>query len=72
MPLSCPATPAGLGSSRSRWRASGCEHGPRLTAARPALASGHGRRRAERSLHSSRALVREAFSCLPASTADCD
>ena len=72
MPLSCPATPAGLGSSRSRWRAGGCEHGPRLTAARPAFVSGHGRRRSERPLRCSRAHVREAFSCLEPSTADCD
>jgi len=71
MPRSCPATPAGLGSSRSRWRAAGCEHGPRF-AARPALAGGHGRLRSERPLRSSRTLVREAFSCVVASTADCD
>jgi hypothetical protein len=68
----CPATPAGLGSARSRWRAAGCEHGPRLSAAGSLFVDGHGRRRAERPLRSSRTLVREAFSCLVASTADCD
>ena len=72
MPHSCPATPAGLGSARSRWRAASCEHGPRLASAYPAIADGHGRRRSERPLRSSRTLVREAFICLVASTADCD
>ena len=72
MPHPCPATPAGLGSARSRWRAAGCERGPRLASAGAVLADGHGRRRSERPLRSSRTLVREAFSCLVASTADCD
>jgi len=72
MPPRCPATPAGLGSARSRGRAAGCEHAPRFASAATAIADGHGRRRSERPLRSSRALVREAFSCLVASTADCD
>jgi hypothetical protein len=72
MPPRCPATPAGLGSARSRWRAGHCEHGPRLASAATAIADGHGRRRSERPLRSTRTLVREAFSCLVASTAACD
>ena len=54
----CRATPAGLGSSRSRHRAAGCEHGARLSGAR-ASADPHARWRSERPLRSTRTLFRE-------------
>ena len=64
MHQSCPATPAGLGSTRSRGRATGCEKADRLTvAARFGGADSHRRRRTARSLRSSRTLVRELLSC---------
>ena len=68
MPVSCPATPAGLGSSRSRWRAAGCKQRARPAVDRP-VAEGHRRLRSERPLRSSRTLVREAYSCLLSSAA---
>ena len=54
----CRATPAGLGSSRSRHRAAGCEHGARLSGMRPST-DPHARRRSERPLRSMRTLFRE-------------
>ncbi len=64
MPLSCPATPAGLGSSRSRWRAAGCPQSTQLIARSGALAEAHRRWRSERPLRTSRTLTRETYSCL--------
>lgn len=62
MPTTCPATPAGLGSARSRRRATSCRHGLRpLAGAHPA--TGHRRLRTERPLHCSRVFVRAALSC---------
>jgi hypothetical protein len=57
----CPATPAGLGSTRSRSRATGCANGTRLAAAanrRAPAADSHRRLRSESSLRSSRTLFR--------------
>ncbi|HXR13457.1 MAG TPA: hypothetical protein VN740_02275 [Solirubrobacteraceae bacterium] len=62
MPTACPATPAGLGSTRSRRRATGCEHRAGRVVGRP-LADGHRRLRSERPLRSSRSLLRAAYSC---------
>ena len=65
MHRSCPATPAGLGSIRSRGRATGCEKANRLAAAAriTAAADSHRRLRSERSLRSSRTLFRSLVSC---------
>jgi hypothetical protein len=62
---SCPATPAGLGSTRSRGRATGCEKANRLAAAaaRSTGADSHRRFRSERSLRSSRTLFRSLVNC---------
>jgi hypothetical protein len=62
MPGTCPATPAGLGSVRSRRRASSCRHGLRSLAGAK-TADGHRRLRTERPLHCSRVFVRAALSC---------
>ncbi len=61
----CVATPAGLGSSRSRLRASGCEHADRLQVAASAAqqADGHRHFRCDRSLRNSRVLLRSLTSC---------
>jgi hypothetical protein len=64
MHQSCPATPAGLGSTRSRGRATGCENANRLTvAARFGGADSHRRFRSERPLRSSRTLFRSLVNC---------
>jgi hypothetical protein len=62
MPTACPATPAGLGCTRSRRRAAGCAQRAGHVLGRP-VAEGHGRLRSERPLRSSRSLVRASYSC---------
>ncbi len=59
----CPATPAGLGSSRSHWRATGCERGNRLANGHRAPVDSHIRRRTAHTLRSSRTLIRSLVSC---------
>lgn len=63
MPRSCPATPAGLGSARSRWRAAGCEQSNRLAPARVTVSDGHRRHRSELPLRTSRTAIRSLLSC---------
>jgi hypothetical protein len=59
----CPATPAGIGSSRSRWRAAGCERGTRLSTGYRAPADSHRRFRSAHTLRSTRTLFRSLVSC---------
>ncbi len=65
MHKTCAATPAGLGSSRSRWRARSCEHADRLQtpAAAAQQADGHRHFRCDRPLRNSRVLLRSLTSC---------